>query len=515
MKLLRHILRKDIRHFYPEILLHLALLLTFAFETSYGPSHIDDVASSMSRVVLRFLIPVVWLIMISRLLHDETLVGDRQFWITRPYPWTTLLLEKAVFLIAFLHLPLLLLQMYLLHRAGFPIAPSIAHLFAFQLWVAAFFDLPFVAIGVLTPTLTAHMLSVLGGLVYLIALLAVGNQVLGQRMSPPLLDWITVAIALLSPLLVILLMYARRRAGLRWLLIGLPPALLLLWLCAPAALIIHHAYAATPAEDQLTFVSDAKEQQGAEGTPTVTEDKDVLVDLPLRFQAARGGELALRQGTQITLRSADGYRWSSEFENASNWSRSGETSRIGLRVPLSVYARLADGPVRLDLHIVGQTFLEGPEQTVVMPASGPFTVPFAGLCNTNWSRDALRCESPLWVPAAADTTFEVQNAPCGTPGVTSVEPRPLSGGTGSLHVDLDPVYTQDIGMWQDHDDPGARHDRFLCPGAGIRIAPLTPGRREEWTVSQPNVRLSLYVLKTTTAHGVHGTAGPIVGITRP
>ena len=69
--------------------------------------------------LLTVLIPVSWWLLIARVIHAETLVGDRQFWLTRPYEWKKLLGAKALFLAVFLYLPLLIAQCLLLFRAGF------------------------------------------------------------------------------------------------------------------------------------------------------------------------------------------------------------------------------------------------------------------------------------------------------------------------------------------------------------------------------------------------------------
>ena len=58
--------------------------------------------SRLVPVMLKFLVPQMWLVLISRVVHDEGLVGDRQFWITRPYPWQILLTAKLAFIFAFI-----------------------------------------------------------------------------------------------------------------------------------------------------------------------------------------------------------------------------------------------------------------------------------------------------------------------------------------------------------------------------------------------------------------------------
>jgi hypothetical protein len=51
--------------------------------------------------------------------HGESLVGDRQFWVTRPYDWKKLVVDKALFVLTFINLPLFVLDVFLLAKSGF------------------------------------------------------------------------------------------------------------------------------------------------------------------------------------------------------------------------------------------------------------------------------------------------------------------------------------------------------------------------------------------------------------
>ena len=135
MKQVLHIFAKDARHHWGEIFLCLVITAAFAwiypsqwlgattiwsgrhygqYESSYSPYIVEILAR-----VLMGLVPVSWWLLITNLVHDERLVGDRQFWLTRPYEWKKLLAAKLLFLLAFLCLPLLFAQSYLLAVAGF------------------------------------------------------------------------------------------------------------------------------------------------------------------------------------------------------------------------------------------------------------------------------------------------------------------------------------------------------------------------------------------------------------
>ncbi len=62
-----------------------------------------------------------WIFLTLRVVQGESLVGDQQWWTTKPYEWWKLLLAKELFLLVFVSLPLFLVQLFFLHHAGFSI----------------------------------------------------------------------------------------------------------------------------------------------------------------------------------------------------------------------------------------------------------------------------------------------------------------------------------------------------------------------------------------------------------
>src|SRR5271165_5834432 len=132
MKQVLHIFAKDSRHFWPEILISLAIVAGYAWiypstwltgNAIYGVAGGAFLPSSMEAGflagILGLLVPVSWWLLIARVIHGESLVGDRQFWLTRPYEWRKLLAAKVLFLIVFLYLPFVAAQLALLAEGGF------------------------------------------------------------------------------------------------------------------------------------------------------------------------------------------------------------------------------------------------------------------------------------------------------------------------------------------------------------------------------------------------------------
>lgn len=130
MKQILHIFAKDARRFLPEIVVSLAITVAFTWIYPYqwrseyigavaGGSFFVPEEMTLLASCLTLLPPVSWWLLITRVIHAENLVGDCQFWITRPYEWPKLLAAKTLFLFGFLYLPLFLAQCVLLIQAGF------------------------------------------------------------------------------------------------------------------------------------------------------------------------------------------------------------------------------------------------------------------------------------------------------------------------------------------------------------------------------------------------------------
>src|SRR5205823_12254066 len=81
---------------------------------------------------------------------DEVLPGDSQFWITRPYSWRSLVGAKALFILAFISLPMLLGDGVIVRAYGFPLEGELSGLLWSQVLLAIVFVLPIAALSALT-----------------------------------------------------------------------------------------------------------------------------------------------------------------------------------------------------------------------------------------------------------------------------------------------------------------------------------------------------------------------------
>jgi len=127
MKQVLSIFLKDVRHYWGESAASIALVVAFGWNEVRGWAHEDHVAVGIGGLFsYRFLsglvvvlVPIAWSFLAVRVIQSESLVGDRQFWVTRPYEWKELLAAKVLFVLTFVNLPLLVLDVFLLKKAGF------------------------------------------------------------------------------------------------------------------------------------------------------------------------------------------------------------------------------------------------------------------------------------------------------------------------------------------------------------------------------------------------------------
>lgn len=208
-----HIFKKDTRSLRYEIVLVWLFAIAFA-----------AMQRRWSRAVFSeaWLPEVFWFIgaafLIGRVVLAEAIPGDRQFWITRPYCWKSLLGAKLLFVVAFVNLPIFLAHLCILMVDHFPLVPSIPGLLWLQLLLFAF-SLPFVAFA----TLSSNKLFQL----ILFAFAVLLWQMMVSVNSGPLseMGWLAGSIAFTAlsviAISILILQYGGRRIVLsRWLAAG-------------------------------------------------------------------------------------------------------------------------------------------------------------------------------------------------------------------------------------------------------------------------------------------------------
>jgi hypothetical protein len=475
-----HILRKDIRRHWREIALSFAIVVAYAWRNATRPVTSVYAMGGLffQSQLLSLLVLVAWSFLILRAVHAECLVGDRQFWVTRPYKWKQLLVAKLLFVLLFVNLPLLLLQAFLLLAAGYSPTAHFFELLSLQLEWAAILVLPAATLATVTAGIGQFVLACLALLLYFMAMVATlpwlvpAAEVSGASTVP---GGVAVLAAVGAALAAILWQYARRRtARSRILLLGAAAVVPAILLAAPYRFLIRRVYpSAAPGQPlpvQLAF-DPAKPASLARGFP---EKNRVHVEIPLLVSGLADRSMVRLAGTNVTIQGPGGQHWSS------GWRRDGgillpEHRHYLARVTIDrdFFERVKSVPVNVDI-----TFALAPARATeairVVARTAPFALPGEGRCSlASIGLEGMECIFPLKIPFLL-MSVKSDEVTC-APGRGEA---PLPPGTigyawiwglipGGAEPAISPVHDYPVSFWTQ----GQVKPRSLqvCPGTPLTV----------------------------------------------
>ena len=508
-----HIFKKDARHLYPEIVNNLAMLIAFGWVTpktwTGGPGSMEQITQLIA-LALHVLLPTAWVILVSRLVHDESLVGDRQFWLTRPYRWETLLGAKVVFLAVFVWLPLLVMQMYLLHTAGLSIAAGIPGLLRDLGVMVLIVFLPLLAIAAVTSGFGRLALTILGSFFYLV-LLGWGTSALGAfRETPPYVSMFVAGLAALLIAVTVAFQYRRRRTQeSRWMLAGTAALACAVLLLAPAGILFRHAYpvmtSASDVRPQMSFNTDPAHGQPGAGAPFLMRG-NVFLLLPVTVSGVSEETKLEGKAIQMRLEGANGSHWESTWQMFPGTLENG-LGRFGVVMPQSTFTKVAATPMMVTLTMAVSELRKETPEAVVSKMDG-YGVPRGGVCSFSLEQFMLPvCRYPMPGPELTLISAPVVQTPCGLDSPATTDEMGSTGQAGLAGVEhpllvLDPVFTMGLRFQTRGAGPNqAPRVNALCPGTAVTFTRFGRARDFRMEVTQAGVRLGDYVR--------HGRMGPV------
>src|ERR1017187_1574823 len=153
-----HIFRKDVRHLWPHAA---ACVILMALAAILDPTYASRGQSTAYSLLAGFALPLACWNLIIAAIHEEKLPGDRQYWLTRPYSWKDLLAAKALFVVAFVNLPLFAWHVAAFAAVGIPLGGHLPALLWRQVFFSAFYVLPVAALAAITRSLGQVILTAL------------------------------------------------------------------------------------------------------------------------------------------------------------------------------------------------------------------------------------------------------------------------------------------------------------------------------------------------------------------
>jgi hypothetical protein len=506
---------KDARHLWPEILLYLGILLAFTVTEplTWPASH-----GSLSRPLLglpsllRILVPLGWCLLISRAVHDESLVGDQQFWITRPYGWRRLLAAKIIFVIAFVMVPLLFAKMWLLHQAGISPFANIATLLASLLATALIFFLPVFAVATVTANLVRIFFTGVACILFLalvgsLDLLVPQNRIFGPDVTPiwlvPLLCGTCVG--------VVVLQYARRRALIaRIALVALGIVLSLSIFFNLRTWTVHRAYKdiATNKPFPLMVALDTAPAllQTSPKDVSIADDPGyggmmtlpLVIENPVQNHAFRIDNVVVSYVDPISRR-----RVLDEQGGGSTYLPGKVSDGIHLTLGPEAYALLKDTPIVFTLTLA-VTELEATNSSSSTIALHNFSVTGGGVCHPPDLMNAREeqaqfalgsCQFPIHSLPLTYVTARWSDQACGQPSTSGIEGVGWISGADAPKVllDLDPVENVSVFLSERTRPYGNGYmPRSLCPGTQVNFVNYRDVRHRLIHVVLPSVLPSHY-----------------------
>ena len=488
MKQALHIFAKDARHFWPEILVSLAITAAFAwiYPSSWAGMAYSDGLRSILAGAITVLVPVSWAILIARVIHDESLVGDRQFWITRPYQWPQLLAAKILFLLVFLYLPILVAQCALLYQAGF--SPfSYAHGLLYNLLLLiGILILPVVAIAAITSNFAKMTLTLLGLVLAIIALSIAGSY--GTSVSLPSDgSWLFI-LFFCSILAVIILQYATRRTfRSRLLLEGGFVGMVAFGIASPDAMLVNRAYPRLSASARPPVQLSLDPVRQAYVSRTARTPKDITVIIPLLVSGVAQGTAVKTDNIIATIEAPNGVHWTSRWQatHVENYLPSTERSTAYFTVSKDIYEQVKSLPltVRLTFAI---TQLQSGATTTVPLTTAEFSVPSFGICSlSSFSVSSLHCRFPMHRPRLSLVRSVLSKDPCRTNSSTESEGisgQSWTGQVGDKPADFGITSVWDSGIFltkAENPNPNSFQNYRLCPGSPLSVTPYNVIRRTQ------------------------------------
>jgi hypothetical protein len=158
------ILMKDVRHLWPRVAIFIVLAAVYAYIEVLFPSNPMLV---FAEGTCGFLLAIAAGFVVLSVVQEDRLMGDSQFWLTRPYSRWSLVLSKTLFVLVLLCLPVLLMQMAALAGAGLSVEHYLPMLLWRQLRFAGTLLLPVAALATVTSSLAEFVTGMLGAAVLL------------------------------------------------------------------------------------------------------------------------------------------------------------------------------------------------------------------------------------------------------------------------------------------------------------------------------------------------------------
>lgn len=478
MRQIIHIFKKDVRHHWPEILLCQAALALFVWVEIDAWTNRGFYFGIFSfwHSACYWLLPVCWSLLMVRTVQGESLVGDNQFWITRPYEWRKLLGAKMLIILACISLPMLCAQIFFLKKADFLALHYVPGLFWMQLALTSMAFLPLMAMATVAKNMAQNLLvllavvGLLGGMLGLDMWLDKDSAMSSADAS----DWIQYAIVITACVTAIWLQYRHRRTGrARLFLTSGAVVIAIMVLVSPYVIHGEADYPIVPDGNAVPFQGALSPITPQRPKSPALMDEAVTIQLPITGTGLTEGFIGQVNGVQLTLALPDGFQWKSKWEYGGPYLLlPGQNGWIqSFTLSYKDFQRLMPGPVRAKVSMA-LSFFRDQDAREIRVKEGVFAIEGVGRCQINGYRaSSLECLAPLVKP---ETLLVITGSNQSTCDVPSDSSRKAANETfydwernshdQPAEYGINPVVSFSIFL-QNH-----QNSIPICPGTPLRIS---------------------------------------------
>jgi hypothetical protein len=409
-----HIFRKDVRHCWPYIAAVTALTTVTAGQACLATT--DPLEPLFDPTFVSLLLVLAWWLTIGAAVHDESLVGERQFWTTRPYSGKSLLTAKLLVVAVFVSLPIFLSDCVVFLANGYNPLSLWPTLLLRQCWLLGFLILPFIAAALtrLTRDLAFTGLAFYAGFfIAMYAFVLSFKQGLGTTASgQPSWAWqVTPWLIPALGLCLIVWHYARRRTvlvpALTIGLAGLAPFAMVPQFLRMASVAANTSLQAGPGYPGISLQSASPRHANRSNADTLTAR---LIDIPVRVggwprnqMECRNAQLtvtAIEPGPAVPL-------WELNDFNKCITTSAGDNAES---IQFSIDSPATHIPDRVNLRMsVTLDILERQTKVDLWPGRGWTSVP--GFGQVTWLDDSNSARHLLWyvplLPGERRRTYDV------------------------------------------------------------------------------------------------------------
>jgi hypothetical protein len=453
---------------------------------------------------IAMLLPLSWSFLIVRLVHGESLVGDRQFWVTRPYEWKKLLAAKLLYVVTFVNLPLLAMDAFVLARAGLPPLAHLGGLVWMQVLIVSFFLLPVVALAAVAATTSQVFLAMLVIALCAGSLVALRHQIPSSSFATPI-DWLLTGLFILTIVAVLLWQYARRRTdGSRLLIGGFGLAVCLVVVGAPYKTLVAHEFPALRAGQSPPVTMSILATEIPEPTGFSAGKEQSYLQLTLGVSGLTPESIALVEGVLIEIDGPGGLHWDGgwEFRRLYIFPDQAKT-QIGFRMRKEMFERIKSMPVKLRVSLALTLFREKNRREFIVPA-GEFAFAGVGMCSAGEAySEQIHCRAPMRSPAFLLVSADTSPSNCSIRGFESpakagvtVRGWTQSDTSGPAEFGISPIKRFDLYLSNSAPMiPAINQIAGICPGSRLVLSNPEVANRSETTLEMDGVRIGDYELK--------------------